>query len=103
MNTGDLQYPAQVSRTLVPDQKSLIRVIGLHDRQLTDADINLIQDLCAVRQTQLLSDSTTSGCLTWQPPVFTPQTQNTFSISAFDVLFNGQAVTVAGNLSTDLS
>ena len=45
MNTGDLTYPANVSRTLVPDSKALIRVIGLHDHQLTDADINLIQDL----------------------------------------------------------
>jgi len=103
MNTGDLQYPAQVSRTLVPDQKSLIRVIGLHDHQLTDADINLIQDLASVRTQQLLADSTTSGCLTYQPITFTPQTENSFLIPAFDVLLNGEAVTITGNLSTDLS
>jgi hypothetical protein len=103
MNTGDLQYPAQVSRTLVPDQKALIRVVGLHDHQLTDADINLIQDLTAVRTSKVLADETTSGCLTYTPIVFTPTNENSFTIPAFDVLFNGQAITITGNLSADLA
>lgn len=103
MNTGDLQYPAQVSRTLIPDQKALARVIGLHDHQLSDADINLIQDLAAVRTGKILADQTTSGCLTYQPFTITSQSQNTFAMPSFDVLFNGEAVTVAGNLSSDLT
>jgi len=103
MNTGDLQYPAQVSRTLIPDQKSLIRVVGLHDRQITDADINLTQDLISAQNERRLQDQTTSGCLTYQPLTFAPFSANTFFIPAFDVLMNGDVVTVAGNLSSALS
>lgn len=103
MNTGDLIYPSQVSRTLISDSKALIRVVGLHDHQLTDADINLIQDLTAVRTGKRLADQTTSGCLTYQPFTPTPTTENSFSIPAFDVLFNGEAVSITGNLSTDLT
>ena len=103
MNTGDLQYPAQVSRTLIPDQKSLIRVVGLHDRQLSDADINLSQDLMSSQNERRLQDQTTSGCLTYQPLTFAPFSANTFFIPAFDVLMNGNVVTIAGNLSSSLT
>lgn len=102
MNTGDLIYPAQVSRTLVPDMKALIRVIGLHDHQLTDADINLIEDLAAVRGRRVLADQTTSGALTYQPFNFV-QGETEFFIPTFDVLFNGEVVAIAGNLSNDLT
>lgn len=103
MNTGDLTYPASVSRTLVPDAKALIRVIGQHDRQLSDADINLLQDLVNLRGQQVLADTSTSGCATYQPYVFTPQNENTFLIPGFDVLLNGEIVHITGNRSSDLS
>ena len=103
MNPGDLTYPASVSRTLFPDQHSIIQVIGQHDRQLSDADINLIQALAAVRTQKVLADNVTSGCLTYDPPVFTPKAANSFLLNAFDVLFNGEVVAVAGNLSTNLN
>ena len=38
------QYPTLVSRTLDPQGKSLRTIVGLHDHEITDADINLIQD-----------------------------------------------------------
>ena len=41
--------------------------------------------------------------MTYQPIAFTSTTENSFSIPAFDVLFNGQAVSITGNLSTDLT
>ena len=103
MNPGDLQYPSSVSRTLLADSKALIRVIAQHDRQLADADLNLVQDLTAIRTQKRLADQTTSGCLTYSPIMFTPQISNSFTIPAFDVLLNGEAVTIAGNLSTNLA
>ena len=89
-------YPTNVSRTLDPAGKSLITVVGLHDRQLTDSDINLIQDLQDSKRQRLLSDQVTSGGLTYTAFQFNPFIENTFFIPEFDVLFNGEVVTVKG-------
>ena len=43
------EYPSVVSRTLDPTGKSLRTIVGLHDHELSDADINLIQDLQKLR------------------------------------------------------
>jgi len=95
-------YPSTVSRTLDPSGKSLLTVVGLHDRELSDADINLIQDLQGLKRQQLLKDGpANSGCLTYSPLAFDTTVANTFTVPRFDVLFNGEVVTVTGSLSAD--
>lgn len=96
------QYPSLISRTLDPSGKSLRTVVGLHDHEITDADINLIQDLQDYKRGQVLGDMVSSGCLTYAPLQFNQFNPNTFSVPAFDVLFQGQVITIAGNNSTDL-
>jgi hypothetical protein len=97
-------YPTVVSRTLDPTGKSLVTVVGLHDHQITDADVNLIQDLQDSKRQRLLQDkSATSGCLTYAPLQFNTFIENSFFIPAFDVLFNGEVVTVTGNASPDVT
>src|ERR1700739_5008577 len=98
------QYPAVVSRTLDPAGRSLRTVVGMHDHQLSDADVNLIQDLQDYKRHQTLENkSATSGCLTFAPMIFQPFVPNTFVIPAFDVLFNGEVVSIQGFNSTDLT
>lgn len=97
------QYPAVVSRTLDPQNKSLRTIVAMHDRQITDADINLIQDNQDQKLKNLLNDWVTSGSLTYAPMQFNPFSPNTFVIPSFDVLFNGTVVSVNGNQSPDLT
>lgn len=105
MDTYDWQktYPAIVSRTLDPSGKSLVTVIGMHDREITDADINLIQDLQDYKRQRQLSDQVTSGCLTYAPFQFNTQVPNVFYVPTFDILFNGEVITVQGQDSNALS
>ena len=93
-------YPTTVSRTLDPTGKALVTVVGQHDHKITDADINLIQDLQDKKRQDLLGEAT-SGGLTYAPFQFNPFSSNTFFIPAFDVLFNGEVVHIACNFSAD--
>jgi len=104
-NTFDTQitYPGIVSRTLDPTNKALVTVVALHDKQITDADINLTQDLQSYKRQRLLNDTTTSGCLTYTPFQFTPLAPSSFVVPAFDILFRGEVITIAGQDSTDLT
>lgn len=95
-------YPATVSRTLSPEGLGLTTVVGQHDRQLTDADINLIQDLQDFKRQRILDRVAPSGCLTLTPMEFTSYAENCFFIPAFDVLFRGEVLTIRGNQSTNL-
>ena len=53
-----------------PHRKKPYHGHWLHDHEISDADINLIQDLQDSKRQQLLQDSPmTSGCLTWQPMI----------------------------------
>jgi hypothetical protein len=96
-------YPTVVSRTLDPKEKSLVTVVGLHDHQLSDADVNLIQDLQDSKRYRLLNNQVPSGALTYKPLQFTPYNNSQFSVPAFDILFNGEVVTIGGNNSADLT
>ena len=96
-------YPTVVSRTLDPSGKSLVTVVGMHDRQITDADINLIQDLQDYKRQRLLNDQVTSGCLTYSPFQFATLVSNTFYVPSFDLLFNGEVITIQGNNSSALT
>lgn len=100
---SQVQYPATVSRTLNPAGKSFTHVTGLHDRRLADADVNLIQDVADLKRTSLLADQTCSGVLGWAPFKFNTNNPNFFNIPAFDALVNGELVTVAGNMTADLT
>lgn len=96
-------YPNTVSRTLTPENKSLLTVIGRHDKRLTDAELNLIQDIQDYKRTKVLENTTFSGCLSAGPFMF-DQTQTKYlKIPAFDVLFSGNVVTIGGNLSSNLA
>ena len=104
IDNPSFQYPSAVSRTLDPAGRSLKTIVGLHDHQLSDADVNLIQDLQDYKRHLLLADkSATSGCLTYAAMEFTPFIANTFVIPAFDVLFNGEVVSICGFNSPDLT
>lgn len=93
-------YPTTVSRTLDPNGKALVTVVGQHDHKITDADINLIQDLQDQKRQSLL-EHTTSGGVTYAPFQFNPFSPNTFFIPAFDVLFNGEVIHIGGQFSAD--
>lgn len=97
------QYPVLVSRTLDPTGKSLRTIVALHDHEVTDADINLIQDLEDYKRQQVLNDMVSSGSLTYAPMIFNLTNPNTFVIPGFDVLFNGQVLHITGNLSADIT
>src|SRR5579863_7460263 len=97
------QYPLIVSRTLDPSGKSLRTIVALHDHEISDADINVIQDLQDAKRSAMLNDMVSSGSLTYAPMVFNPQNPLVFTIPSFDVLFNGTVVTIAGNQSSDLA
>jgi hypothetical protein len=99
---GDLIYNSLTSRVLLPDMRSFIRVVGLHDHQLTDSDLNLLSDLASLKVREVLKNQTTSGCLTYSPINFNPQTECSFSLPAFDVTWNGEITTITGNLSADI-
>jgi len=94
---------SNTSRTLDPTNKSLTTVVGRHDQKLSDADVNLIQDLQDYKRDLLLQNTIFSGGLNYQPFRFDINLPNTFSCSAFDVMFNGEVVQIGGNNSTNLS
>src|SRR5277367_7095478 len=96
-------YPTIVSRTLDPTGKSLRTIVALHDHEITDADLNLMQDSQDNKRASVLNDMVASGSLTYSPAVYNITNPNTFTVPSFDVLFNGQVVRIAGNLSADLS
>lgn len=94
------------SRTLDPAHRSFVEVVGLHDKRLTDADVNLLQSVQDWKRRRMLENQVCSGVLSFQPFVFTARTPSAqplaFSVPAFDVLMNGQVVTIGGNLSASL-
>ena len=98
-------YPAVVSRTLDPSKKSLATIVALHDHEITDSDLNLIQDLQDLKRSEMLQDkSCVSGSLTYAPMQYNENIPNTFVIPTFDVLWNNvEIITIAGNLSSDLT
>lgn len=97
-------YPIRVvSRSLDPAQKSLVTVVGMYQHHLSDADINLVQDLQDYKRKRVLDKQSVSGAVTWSPYQFSPTAVNSFTIPSFDVLFNGDIITIGGNLSNDLS
>jgi len=100
---SQVQYPATVSRTVDPTKLSYARVVGLHDHKLADSDVNLIQDVADLKRAKLLADQTCSGVLGWAPFVFDTTAALTFNIPAFDVILNGEILTVGGNQSADLT
>ena len=98
------RYPAaSVSRTLDPTGRSFTTVVGKHDRRITDADINLIQDIQDLKDYKRTENEIFSGMLAYSPFVFNPTKENSFTIPAFDVMFNGEVVTIGGNKSADLT
>ena len=98
-------YPTIVSRTLDPSKKALATVVALHDHEISDADLNLMQDLQDLKRSEILQDkSCVSGSLTYQPMQFNAGIANTFFIPTFDVLWNNvEILTIAGNQSPDLT
>lgn len=98
------QFPSVVSRTLDVSGRSLLCFVGIHDHQVTDSDINGIQQLQDYkRQLVLDNKSSTSGCLTYAPMTFVPSIPNTFIIPSFNVLFNGEVISICGFNSADLT
>lgn len=85
-----------------PSGKALVTVVGLHDHEITDADLDLIQDLQDQKRASLL-EHTTSGSITYQSFQFNPFSPNTFFVPSFDVLFNGEVLHIAGQQSADLN
>jgi hypothetical protein len=90
-------YPSIVSRTLDPSKKSLATVVALHDHEISDADLNLMQDLQDLKRSELLQDkSCVSGSLTYQPMQYNTGISNAFFIPSFDVLWNNvEILTIA--------
>lgn len=97
------QYPKVVSRTLDPSDKSLMTVVGQHDFKISDADINLIQDLQDFKRQRLLQDRVCSGALTYESFQFNPYLNNLFYVPTFDVLFSNEVITIGGANSYDLT
>jgi hypothetical protein len=61
-------YPlGSTSRTLDPSGKGFTTVVGKHDRRITDADINLIQDLQDLKRYLLTKNIVFSGALQASP------------------------------------
>lgn len=97
------KYPSTTSRTLDPSNRSLATVVGQHDRRLTDADINLIQDLQDAKRTKVTENMVFSGATQLKPFAFNTSLERSFFVPTFDVLFNGEVVTIGGNLSADMT
>lgn len=97
------QYPTLVSRTLDPSGKSLRTIVAIHDHEITDADLNIMQDLQDAKRAAVLNNMVASGSLTYAPMQFVTNNPNTFLIPGFDVLFNGQVVHITGNQSADIT
>ncbi len=94
------------SRTLDPTGLSLASVVGVHDRRLSDSELNLIQSLQDYKRQQVLGNQVCSGALTFAPFTFTARSTaavaRSFTVPAFNVLMNGDVVTVGGNNSATL-
>lgn len=98
------QYPSgTTSRTLNPASRSLTTVVGKHDHRITDADINLIQDLQDYKRGKVLDNMVFSGALQRQPFRFNPSQERVFFIPSFEVVFNGEVVTIGGSKSRNLA
>jgi hypothetical protein len=96
-------YPTIVSRTLDPSKKALATIVTLHDHEISDADLNLMQDLQDLKRSQILQDkSCVSGSLTYSPMAFNTGIANSFFIPTFDVLWNNvEILTISGSNSSD--
>jgi len=88
---------------LDPSGRSFTTVVGKHDKRITDADINLIQDLQDLKRYLLTENMVFSGALQAKPYIFNEAQEQVFLIPAFDVMFNGETVTLGGCRSTDLA
>ena len=98
------QFPTVVSRTLDPAGKALLYIVAMHDRQITDADLNLVQQLQDYKLGNIVNNTgVTSGGLTYSAFTYNTNNPNTFFIPSFDVLFNNTVVTIQGQSSTDLA
>lgn len=92
--------PYAISRTLDPTSKGLTSVLGVRDKRITDADINLIQDLQDYKRLKLVDNQMFSGCLSYNPFVYTEQSY-TLTIPVFSVGIMGEVVTIGGHRSSD--
>ncbi len=99
----NLTYSTLISRTLQIAGKGLYTVVGLHNHDLSDADVNAVQDLQNYQRQKVLANQAASGFLTWQPFGFVPMIENTFYMPACQVLFQGTVIDIAGNFSADLT
>jgi hypothetical protein len=98
------KYPSTTtSRTLDPNHRSLTTVVGKHDKRITDADVNLIQDLQDYKRSKVIDNMVFSGALQHKPFVFDTSRENVFTVPAFDIMFNGEVVTIGGNKTTNLT
>lgn len=95
-------YPGATSRTLNPDQRSFQTVVAKHDKRITDADLNLIQDLRDWKTQRLVENTTFSGVLSDKPFSFNTSQEGVLYIPAMDVLLNGEVVRIGGSRSQDL-
>src|SRR5271166_5641384 len=85
-----ITFPSNVSRTLDPTGKSLVTIVAIADNQITDADLNLMQQNQDYKRERLIADQTTSGAITYSPFQFEPFLSSIFIIPQFDVLFNNE-------------
>lgn len=94
-------YPAsQVSRNLDPSNKAFRTVVGRHDSRITDADINLLQDVQDAKLKAVFDNMVFSGMVSGSPFVFEP-VSGVLKIPTFNVHFNGEILTIGGAHSTD--
>ena len=104
MASSTFQYPTICSRTLDPSNKSLRTIVFRHDAEATDADFNLSQDLQTYKLSEVIKNhGVTSGSVSYSPFQFNSSNPNTFFIPSFDVIFNGEIVTIQGQQSSDIS
>jgi hypothetical protein len=103
MGSSTFQYPTLVSRTLDPKGKALRTIVAIHDHEITDADLNLMQDLQDNKRAAMVADMVSSGSLTYAPMQFNTINPCVFTIPGFDVMFNGQVVHITGNASADIT
>ena len=95
-------YPlGSTSRTLDPSGRSFVTVVGKHDKRITDADVNLIQDLQDFKRSKLTQNMVFSGALQAKPFQFNESQEQSFLVPAYDVMFNGEVVTIGGFNSAD--
>ena len=91
-------YSSSVSRVLAPENRGLTTVVGQYDKPISDADVNLIQDLQDWKRQQITDRLAPSGCLTRAPFSFYLNSPSGLFIPPFEVLFRGEVVNVRGHL-----